>query len=164
MGQRRYQTHGFIPFVSPPARVTREADTDNIVKGDALHDDGAGYATNAIAAFANTFLGIAAADCDNSAAGASKGDKSVEIYPFDHKTLYIVPVASNALSAVIDRDDVGIIVDLENNDDIDLEDTITTGIGFFIEDFDGSAEAIVANAMGYAIGRFKVQATQASAA
>lgn len=153
---RRYQTNGFIPFSSPPPRIHRQADTDTFVKGDAIFDDGSGYATNAITAFANTFLGICAADVDNSA--GSQGSVDVEIYPFDSDTLYIVPVAAAAL---ITRTAVGTLVDLENNDDIDISDAVTTGIGFWIEEIDVSTEAVAANTYGYAIGRFRVQATQA---
>ena len=146
----RYQANGFVPISNPPARVTKPAAIVNIVKGDALHDDGSGYATNATTAFASTFLGIAAADCDNSAGQA--GDLNVEIYPVDSLTRYIVPVAANAK---ISQTAVGTIVDLKNNDDVDISDvTIGSGPGFFIDDLDISADAIVANAYGYAIGHF----------
>lgn len=157
MGQRRYQANGFIPFVSPPARVTRQAAAVDIVKGDILIDDGSGYATNTAVLFAATVLGVAAADCSNS--GGVAGAKDVEIYPLDDKTLYIVPVANNE---VIDRDDVGIYADLENNDDIDISDEVTEGLAFFIEDYDASTEAVAANTYGYAIGRFRHLTTQSS--
>jgi hypothetical protein len=121
-----------------------------IVTGDALHDNGSGYATNATTAFAATFLGIAAADCDNSAGAA--GDLSVETYGIDNVTRYIVPVAANA---VITQTVVGTICNLEANDDIDISDTtIAAGPGFFIDEIDISAEAIDANMYGYAIGHF----------
>lgn len=147
---RRYQANGFIPVNNPPSRDTKKAAAVSIVKGDALHDDGNGYATNATTAFAATFLGVAAADCDNS--GGSAGDLSVEIYPVDSLTKYIVPVAANA---VITQTAAGTIVDLENNDDIDISDTtIAAGPGFFIDEIDISTEAIAANTYGYAIGHF----------
>jgi len=147
----RYQTNGFIPFGAPPARRTMPAAAVNIVKGDALHDNTSGYATNATTAFAATFLGIAAADCDNSTGNA--GDKDVEIYAFDEETQYSVPVADNA---VITQTAVGTIVDLQNNDDIDINDTsIASGApGFFIDHIDASAAAVAANTYGYAIGHF----------
>jgi hypothetical protein len=146
----RYQANGFVPISNPPARVTKPAAIVNIVKGDALFDDAGGYATNAITALAATFLGIAAADCDNS--GGSLGTLNVEIYPVDPLTRYIVPVAANA---VIEQTAVGTIVDLENNDDVDISDTtIAAGPGFFIDDLDISADAIAANTYGYAIGHF----------
>lgn len=156
MGLRRYQANGFIPIEFPPARDTKLAAAVNIVKGDVLFDDGTGYATNAITAFAATILGVAAADVDNSA--GAKGDLSVEIYPFDTLTKYIVPVAADAL---ITQTAVGTLVDLQNNDDIDISDAVTEGIGFFIEKIDVSSEAVAANAYGYAIGRFRIQGTQA---
>ena len=156
MARRRYQTDGFIPITFPPARVVRQAAAVNIVKGDALHDDGNGYATNAVTAFASNFLGVAAADCNNSAGAA--GDLDVEIYPPTDQCQYIVPVAENA---VITRTIVGTYVDLENNDDVDISDNVTEGWSFFIEEIDASTEAVAANTYGYAIGRFRVVGTQA---
>ena len=94
MGRRRYQADGFIPVEAPPARRHVDADTDTFVKGDAIHNDGSGYFTNATTAFDATFAGICAASYDNS--GGSQGGVTIEIYPFDTETQYIVPVA-NAL-------------------------------------------------------------------
>jgi hypothetical protein len=141
----RYQTNGFIPVTFPPARRTATAAAVTIVKGDALHDDGSGYLTNATTAFAATFAGIAAADC------ASGGE--CEYYPFDiNGTQYSVPVAANAK---ISQTAVGTIVDLEANDDIDISDaTIAAGPGFYIDSIDISDAAVAANAYGYAIGHF----------
>ena len=155
MGRRRYQADGFIPITDPPARRHLDADTDTFVKGDAIHDDGSGYATNAATDFAATFKGICAASYNNS--GGSQGGVKVEIYPFDFKTQYIVPVASTTL---ITQGAIGTFVDLENNDDIDLTDTLTEGVVFKIDDIDVSAEAVAANAYGYAIGHFEVIGTQ----
>ena len=151
---RRYQANGFVPFESPPSRVNRLAAIVNIVKGDALHDDGAGLASNADTSLSGTFLGIAAADCDNS----GDDDLSVEVYPFNPNTLYIVPVANDA---VITRTIVGTYVDLQNNDDIDISENLTEGFAFFIEDIDASTDAVAANTYGYAIGRFRSLGTQA---
>lgn len=156
---RRYQANGFIPITNPPSRVTRLAAAVNIVKGDALHDDGSGYATNATVAFAGTFLGIAAADIDNSGSSGSVGDDlSVEIYPPTDDVQYIVPVADNA---VITRTIVGTYCDLQNNDDIDINDNPTEGWAFFVEDIDAGTDAVAANTYGYAIGRFRMLGTQA---
>ncbi len=146
----KYLANGFIPLTEPPARRVIGAAAVAIVKGDALHDNGSGYATNATTAFAETFLGIAAADCDNSAGQA--GDLNVEYYPIDSKTQYIVPVAADAL---ITQNAVGTIVDLQNNDDVDISDTtIAAGPGFFIDEIDVSTTAVAANTYGYAIGHF----------
>jgi len=145
-----YFANGFIPLSEPPARRHLTAAAVTIVKGDYVEDDGSGYATNAGVTFAATGLGIAAADC------ASGGD--CEYYPLDTNTQYIVPVAANAL---ITQSAVGTIVDLNANDDIDISDTVTEGIGFFIDEIDVSAAAIVANPYGYAIGHFVVTGTQA---
>lgn len=151
---RRYQASGFVPFESPPARVTRLAAIVDVVKGDALHDDGSGLATNALTGFTIAFLGVAAAGCLNS----GDDDLSVEIYPFDEKTLYIVPEAATLLTR---GDYVGTFVNLSAVGTIAVGTVVGEGIGFFIEDIDISSEAIVANTYGYAIGRFKVQVIQA---
>lgn len=146
----RYQVNGFIPITEPPARRTMAvAASTSIVKGDAVFDNGSGYATTGTA-FASTFLGIAAADADNSAGAAAA--ISVEYYPIDSKTQYRVPVAANA---VISRTVIGTIIDLENNDDVDISDaTIASGPGFFVDDIDISTAAVAANTYGYAIGHF----------
>jgi hypothetical protein len=149
----RYQANGFIPVSEPPARRRALAATVTIVKGDVLQDNGSGYMTNAGTAFAATHMGVAAIGV--------VGDSSteyVEYYPLDTKTQYSVPVAANA---VITRDAIGSIVDLEANDDIDISDTVSEGIGFMIDDIDISADAIAANTYGYAIGHFVVVGTEA---
>jgi len=154
MGQRRYQATGFIPVVSPPSRVTRLAADFDIYKGDALFDNGSGYATNQEVTLASDFLGVAAADCLNSGGD----DLSVEIYPYSSNTLYIVPVGTNA---EIDRDDVGTLINLiAGHNKVAINTTVTTGIGFFVENFDVSTKAVDANEYGYAIGRFRNQTAQ----
>lgn len=155
MGKTRYQADGFIPVNEPPARDTKLAAIVNIVKGDVLHDDGAGLAANAAVTFDSaTFMGVAAADCNNS----GNDGKSVEIYPFDSRVKYIVPVAANAEIA---QTAIGSWVNLQANDDIDISDLITTGLGFNIDAIDISADAIVANTYGYAIGHFGLVVTDA---
>ena len=152
---RRYQATGFIPFESPPARVTRLAAIVDIVKGDVLKDDGSGLATNAsITTFAIADLGVAAAACVNS------GDDSlsVEIYPLDDKTLYIVPEGATLLTRA---DYVGTLANITDENTLAAATAVGEGIGFFIEDIDISTEALAANQYGYAIGRFRVQTTQA---
>ena len=144
----RYQANGFYPINEPPARRYMFADSDTIVKGDVLHDDGNGKATNAVTSFDSALLlGVAAADCDNS------GDDGLEVqyYPNDLKTQYRVPVASNA---AITQTAIGLNVDMENNDDIDISDAVTTGACFRIDAIDISTLAIAANTYGYAIGHF----------
>lgn len=149
----RYQAHGFIPVNDMPARRFALAATVTIVKGDALQDNGSGYMTNAGVLLVATHMGIAAA----GVVGDSS-TKYVEYFPFDTKTQYSVPVAANA---VITRDAIGSCVNLENNDDIDISDTESEGMVFRIDDIDISAEAILGNTYGYAIGHFEVIGTQA---
>lgn len=154
MGKARYQANGFIPINEPPARDTKLAAAVDIVKGDVLHDDGNGKATNAAVTFDSaTFMGVAAAACVNS------GDDglSVEIYPLNPSVKYLVPVAEDA---VITQTAVGLWVDLQANDDIDISDAVTTGLGFNIDEIDISADAIAANTYGYAIGHFGLVVTE----
>lgn len=153
MKLHRYQANGFIPVNEPPATRRDLAATVTIVKGDMLQDNGSGYKTNAGTALAATHMGVASIDVVGDSSSAY-----VEYYPLDTKTQYSVPVAANA---VITRDAIGSIVDLEANDDIDISDTVTEGIGFRIDDIDISAAAIAANTYGYAIGHFEVVGTQA---
>jgi hypothetical protein len=152
MKLQRYQTNGFIPVNEPPARRRNLAATVTIVKGDMLQDNGSGYLTNAGTDFAATHMGVAAIGCVGNSSSVY-----VEYYPLDTKTQYSVPVEADA---VITRNAIGSLVDLENNDDIDLSDTLTEGIAFMIDDIDISAEAIAANTKGYAIGHFVVVGTQ----
>jgi hypothetical protein len=152
----RYQANGFIPVSEVPAIITKPAAAVAIVKGDVLHDDTNGYATNATTSFDSaTYLGVAASSVDNS--GGSSGDKNVEIYPLNPATRFIVPIAADAVAT---QTAVGLWVDLEANDDIDISDAVTTGLGFFIDDIDITADAIAANTYGYAIGHFGLVVTE----
>lgn len=147
-----YPAAGFFLLSQLEANGLRwyPADTDDISKGDALFDDGSGYATNAITAMASTFLGIAAASIDNSS--GSKGDLDVPVIPPLPQYQFIVPVEANAL---ITQTAVGTIVDLESVNTIDISDTtIASGPGFFIDEIDASSDAIDVNTYGYAIGHF----------
>lgn len=156
MVKSRYQAHGFIPINFPPARrIMGVHAAISIVKGDILDDDTAGYATNSETSFSAVSFGVAAADCDNSAGAV--GAKNVEYYPFDTKTQYIVPVEN----ALITQTNVGGTYDISTADGLDVSDAETEGIAFRVDRIDVSAEAIVANAFGYAIGHFVVVGTQA---
>jgi len=128
-------------------------DSDTILKGDALHDDGNGKATNATTAFASTFLGIAAHAQDNS------GDDglSVLVIPPLSKYQFIVPVEADA---VITQTAVGLICDLESVNTLDISDVTgaANAKGLFIDEIDITDAAIAANTYGYAIGHFEVNA------
>ncbi len=148
-----YPASGFLLLSTLQADGLRwyKADADNIAKGDALHDDTTGYATNATTAFAATFLGIAAAAVDNS--GGSKGDENVPVIPALRQYRWIVPVEADAL---ITQTAVGTIVDLQSCNTIDISDTtISGGPGFFIDEIDVSDAAVAVNTYGYAIGHFE---------
>lgn len=150
-----YQTHGFylLSSIAPGGlRHYPVAAATSIVKGDYVVPS-SGYAATATAVQA-AVLGIANADADNSSGAA--GDIDVEVIPLLPQYSFSVPVAANA---VIAQSYVGETYDLQNNDDIDLADTgISAGhIGFLVDDFDASTEAVAANTYGYAIGHWQVE-------
>lgn len=143
---RRYQASGFIPINFPPARRKLRAAVVAIVKGDALHDNTAGRLTNATTAFAATFMGIAAADCDNT----PEASLEVEYYPADPSVRYIVPVGNVLITETI----IGTVINLNTTCNTVITTTVVAeGYGFLVEDIDVSADAILGNAFGYAIGR-----------
>lgn len=146
----RYQVTGFIPVNDAPTRKTATAAAVTITKGDSLFWT-AGTLTNANITFAATFAGVAAADCASG--------ETVEYFPVDEKTRYSVPVATNAV--LVAATHVGTNNDLSAHGTLALNDDPTEGFAFQIDDIDISAEAIVANTYGYAIGHFRVIGTQA---
>lgn len=123
----------------------------NIAKGDVLIDNGAGFVTNAsITAFSDVATWIAIEPCNNSAGVA--GDLSVLAVPISiASNVWIVPNASATVAA---QTDVGEIIDLESEDDVDVTDTSLVGWGFIVEEIDISAAALVAKAGGFVRGRF----------
>jgi hypothetical protein len=153
---KKYHASGFYPLGEPPARRKMLAAVVDIAKGDALHDDTNGVATNATTALAATFLGIAAAPCDNSPTASL----SVEYFPFDKNTQYVVPVADSLISTT----NIGTLINLSAVGTVAHATNPTEGIAFFVDDIDVSAAAIVGNTYGYAIGHFVVVGTQASSA
>ncbi len=156
-----YQANGFYPLETVPAEGLLSlpvASGVTIVKGDYIIPS-SGYATNTATAAQVACFGIAAENADNSA--GSDGDINVLVIPIDSKTKFSVPVAVPAAGKTkITRAEVGTCVDLEANDDVDLTDTTITAsaLGFWIEDYDDSAEAVDGNTYGYAIGHFRINA------
>ena len=123
----------------------------NILKGDAIHNDGSGYATNATTQFADTFVGIAQHAADNTGGLADAID--VKIIPPLEKGIWIVPVEEDAL---VTRADIGVTCDLQSVNTVDINDTggAANAKGLFIDDIDVSDEAVAVNARGYVIGHF----------
>ena len=127
----------------------------NILKGTALVDDTAGYVTNTATDLTYIFHGIAAEPCNNSAGAV--GDLSCLVIPPLPNYQFSVPVDGNA---VITRALVGIAVDLGADAlHVAINDVVTENWGFFIDDFDASAEAVAAHTYGYAIGHFQMFST-----
>ena len=150
----RYITTGFqlINTLDADGLIWAPAAIVDIVKGQALHDDTAGYATNATTALAATFLGIAAATVSNS--GGSAGDLDVPIIP--PRPHYRFRVA-NASVTVAAQTDVGEIIDLEAAGTVDVTDVTIVNWGFLVEQVDISTAAVAANTGGFCIGRFQLK-------
>ena len=150
MAKLGYYKDGFTldGSVKADGLIKMLAATVTILKGQAIFNDGSGYATNATTAFADGFLGIAAADIDNSG-----GDGySVMIIPALREYRWWVKVEADALIA---QEDIGLICDLEANDSIDINDTTDVLVtGFQIYAMDVSADAVAINTYGYAYGSF----------
>ena len=156
MAQSRYLSTGFIPLNEPPRTCTLPVANVTVVRGDILQMIAAGvntYATNGTAAMAATFLGVAASPVVGNAAFST----SVEFYPFLDNNKYIVPVQN----ALITRAAIGTRVQTSAVNNIILTTTVATGICFYIEDIDVTAAALVGNAFGYALGRFRSTGVQA---
>ena len=121
-----------------------------IVKGDALIDNG-GYADDAGAALAATFLGIAAESVDNSA-GAS-GAKDVMFYPGFPQNQFAVACDTTLIA----QTDIGELIDLgADSSHVSPSTNVATGVAFVVDAIDVSAEAIAADAQGFAIGHFEM--------
>jgi hypothetical protein len=122
----------------------------NINKGDALVDNGSGYAADAGADLAATFIGIAA-ETINNASGAA-GAKDIMFYPPFPQNQFKVPCDT----LLIAQTDIGELIDLgADSSHVDPSDNVTTGWAFVVDDIDISAEALAADAEGYAMGHFE---------
>ncbi len=148
-----YRTDGFMLLSELAGSVLHipVAASTKIEKGHAVWDNGSGYAIDTTADMSSLFLGIAAAEADNSS-GAAAAIDVVVIPPLpQHK--FLVPVYDRLL-VITDR---GTRCDLSAGGagKVDVDDTtIASGPGFMIEDIDVSADAIAVNTYGYAIGHF----------
>lgn len=147
----KYITQGFVPssLLSEIGIIYLEQANVAIDKGDAIFDDGSGYATNVGTAFAATFRGIAHVTKDNS--GGADGDTTIAIIPAAADVQYWVKDSVQLLAQTA----VGSLVDLGDNDSIDSSDTSLVEWGFLIDDVDISTNAIAANTQGFALGRFQ---------
>lgn len=141
---KKYHASGFMPLGEPPARRVMTAAVVDIAKGDALHDDTNGVATNADVLFTALFLGIAAAPCDNTPTLSL----SVEYYPFNKDVQYIVPVADSLIATT----NIGTLINLSACGTVAHGVTVAEGVAFFVDDIDVSTAAVAVNAFGYAIG------------
>lgn len=153
MGQRKYATNGFQALSAMGSDIGLiyfpVATTIAITKGQAIFDNGSGYATNVGTAFANTFLGIAMAAADNTS--GANGAINVAVAPPLAGQRWMV---KNESATVAAQTDVGEIIDLDSNDGVDVTDTTCVAWGFQVLEIDISTEALAAAAGGFIIGRF----------
>lgn len=147
---RQYFSAGFQPLIAANNVSMPSMDiaaSTAIARGVVI-----GYSTGAVAlnAFASNAIGVSAVAVSN--ASGALGDEQIPYYPLLADIQYIVPV-NNALITAAAK---GTICDIVSGGaKIDLTDNSVTHYGFLIEDIDVSADAIVANTYGFAIGRFK---------
>lgn len=150
MSATPYQSSGFRLDGPLEAGDTYQATLAavTVAKGDALHDNGSGLATNATTAFAGTFMGIA------GEAGTSGG--SIMVIRPNPKLSFWVPNASATVAA---QTDIGESVDLGGSscNKIDVTDNTLVEWGLRIVEIDISALALTANAGGYVRGYFEKQ-------
>ena len=150
----KYQAEGFYLVSKLGADGLRQgglAASQAINKGDVLVDDGNGWLTDGGADLAATFMGIAAESVTDATAVA--GSTKIMYIPGTPDNRFSVPADTTVLA----QTDVGELVDLgADSSHINPADNVTTGVAFIIEDIDISAEALAADAQGYAIGHFEM--------
>ena len=146
--QKIYQRVTGFQLDSPmvvPGRLKYTAAAVTIVKGDAIHDDGSGLATNATTDLSALFLGIAAADC------ASGGD--CYVIPADSKCTYWV--LNGAAAAQAAQTDIGEYCDLKTCNTVDVSDTAgANGWGFRVYEIDISDQALANDGKSAILGGF----------
>lgn len=119
-----------------------------VAKGDILHDNGSGFATNATTPLAATFMGIA------GESGTSGG--SIMVIRPNNKLSFWVPNGSATVAA---QTDIGETVDLASGsvNKVDVTDNGLVEWGLRIVEIDISTLALAANAGGYVRGFFEKQ-------
>ena len=93
-----------------------------------------------------------AATANTAAEATADGAVTVGVIPLLPQYRFSVPVEAADL---ITQAQIGLIYDLQSANSIDEADAITFGYGFRVDAIDVSAEAIVANTYGFAIGHFQ---------
>jgi len=152
MRDNKYDLRGFqlVNNLDAAGYIYLDQAAVSIEAGDAIFDDGSGYATNVGTAFAATFRGIAGVAKDNSA--GSDGDVKIPVIPPLPHYKFIV---KNESATVLAQTDVGEIVDLESNDGIDCTDNTNVEWCCVIDEIDISTKAVAANTGGFAQIRFQ---------
>lgn len=150
MGARPYIVNGFRLDGPLEAGDTYQATLAavTVAKGEALHDNGAGLATNATTPLAATFMGIAG---EPGTSGAS----IMVIRPNQKLSFWV----ANSSATVAAQTDIGETVDLGSGvvNKIDVTDNTVVEWGLRIVEIDISAPALAANAGGFVRGFFEKQ-------
>ena len=118
-----------------------------IQAGDAL-EIANGVLVLATVALDITFPGIAYSE--NTAAESTAGTKVAVIPPLQHYQFKVKVEATDLITAA----QIGFTYDLQSEVGIDEGDAAIDVWGFFVDEIDVSAEAIIANTFGYAVGHF----------
>jgi hypothetical protein len=96
--------------------------------------------------------GVANYDC-TAAEATSNGAFNVEVIPCLQEYDFIVPCEA---TGAIAQTDVASLFDLQSEDGIDEADSVTLGMGFFVDAIDISTAALAASSTyGFAIGHFE---------
>lgn len=111
-----------------------------------------GYANPATTLQGDVHVVGVAVTTNTAAEASANGAVNVQVVPLNEKHQFAVPVNATDLITLAQ---VGLLYDIQNADDIDEGDAVTLGWGFRVDAIDVSAEAIAANAFGFAIGHFE---------
>jgi len=128
--------------------------SSRIRSGYMVGQNGSGYWAEITSLQGVISAGIAVTE-NTAAEAVANGTVNVGVIPINSGSSHLqfaVPVEATDLITVAQ---VGLLYDLQSANSIDEADAITYGLGFRVDAIDVSAEAIVANTFGFAIGHFE---------
>jgi hypothetical protein len=154
--ERYFNNFRLISALDPTrgARYFPVAIGSAIRKGYIVGQNGSGYWAEITTLQGVISCGVAVT-ANTAAEAVANGTVNVGVIPIDSgasSMQFAVPVEATDLITVAQ---VGLIYDLQSANSIDENDAVTYGLGFRVDAIDVSAEAIVANTFGYAIGHFE---------
>lgn len=140
---------------TPPGIQYRPVAINSAIRaGYVVGQNGSGYWAEITTLQGVISAGIAVTD-NTAAEAVANGTVNVGIIPIDSGASgmqFAVPVEATDLITLAQ---VGLIYDLQSANSIDEADAVAYGLGFRVDAIDVSAEAIVANTFGFAIGHFE---------